>query len=120
MFSVLQVDIYLTWALAIVCYQFFLWARLETAHIMWLGMAGELAGGRPHRFPHNNFSSVYRILTKLGHMIPLWKGENPIYIDGHILWCTHFLFHINLLLYNHYSNRQNLKWIVFTLLGDYI
>jgi hypothetical protein len=36
-------------------------------------------GGRPHRFPHNNFSSVYRIFTKLGHMIPLWKGKNPIY-----------------------------------------
>ena len=37
------------------------------------------AGGRPHRFPHNNFSSVYRIFTKLGHMIPLWKGKIPIY-----------------------------------------
>ena len=36
-------------------------------------------GGRPHRFPHNNFSSVYRIFTKLGYMIPLWKGKNPIY-----------------------------------------
>jgi hypothetical protein len=75
-------------------------------------------GGRPHRFPHNNFSSVYRIFTKLGHMILLWKGKNPIYfgvirskvkvtitinricyrliiyIDGCILWCTHFLFTI--------------------------
>ena len=38
-----------------------------------------MAGGRPHRFPHNNFSSVYRIFTKLSHMIPLWKGKNPIY-----------------------------------------
>jgi hypothetical protein len=37
------------------------------------------AGGRPYRFPHNNFSSVYQIFTKLGHMIPLWKGKNPIY-----------------------------------------
>jgi hypothetical protein len=45
-------------------------------------------------FPHNNFSSVYWILTKLGHMIPLWKGKNPIYIDGHILWCTHFLLYL--------------------------
>jgi hypothetical protein len=26
-----------------------------------------------------NCSSVYWILTKLGHMIHLWKGENPIY-----------------------------------------
>jgi len=37
------------------------------------------AGGRPHRFPLNNSSSVYQIFTKLGHMIPLWKGKNPIY-----------------------------------------
>ena len=37
------------------------------------------ASGRPHRFLHNNFRSVYRIFTKLGHMIPLWKGKNPIY-----------------------------------------
>ena len=36
-------------------------------------------GGRPHRFPHNNFISLYRIFTKLGHMIPMWKGKNPIY-----------------------------------------
>jgi hypothetical protein len=31
------------------------------------------------RFPHDIFSSVYRIFTRLGHMIPLWKGNNPIY-----------------------------------------
>jgi hypothetical protein len=30
-------------------------------------------------FPHDNFSFVYWIFTKLGHMIPLWKGKNPIY-----------------------------------------
>jgi hypothetical protein len=24
-------------------------------------------------------SSVYWIFTKLGHMIPLWEGKNPIY-----------------------------------------
>jgi hypothetical protein len=53
----------------------FLYVRLETGHIMWLGMAG----GRPHRVPHNKFSSVYRIFTKLGHIISLWKGKNPIY-----------------------------------------
>jgi hypothetical protein len=42
-------------------------------------------GERPHRFPHNNFISVYRIFTKLDHMIPLWKGKNPIYfgVKGH-------------------------------------
>ena len=42
----------------------------------WVWRVG---GERPHRLPHNNFSSVYRIFTKLGHMIPLWKGKNPIY-----------------------------------------
>jgi hypothetical protein len=31
-------------------------------------------------FPHDSFSSVYWIFTKLGHMIPLWKGKNPIYL----------------------------------------
>ena len=36
-------------------------------------------GGRPHRFPHDNFSSVFWIFAKLGHMIPPWKGKNPIY-----------------------------------------
>ena len=64
----------------------------------------------------HNFSSVYWIFNKLGHVIPMWKGKNPIYfgvirskvkvtvtiniffyrliiyIDGRILWCTHFLF----------------------------
>jgi hypothetical protein len=30
-------------------------------------------------FPHDSFSSVYWIFTKLGHMIPLWKGKNLIY-----------------------------------------
>jgi hypothetical protein len=27
----------------------------------------------------HNFSSVYWIFTKLGQMIPLWTGKNPIY-----------------------------------------
>ena len=30
-------------------------------------------------FLHDNFSSVYWIFTKHGHMIPLWKRKNPIY-----------------------------------------
>ena len=30
-------------------------------------------------FPHDNFCSVYWNFNKLGHMIPLWKGKNPIY-----------------------------------------
>ena len=33
------------------------------------------AGGRPHRFPYNNFTSVYRIVTKLSHMIPGRRGR---------------------------------------------
>ena len=67
------------------CYGFFflfLYARLEMGSIMWLGMTGvgrRAAGGHPHRFPHDNFSSVYWIFTKLGNMIALWKGKNPIY-----------------------------------------
>ena len=31
-------------------------------------------------FPHDNFSSVYWIFTKLDHMIPLWKGNNSVYL----------------------------------------
>ena len=63
----------------VLLYLYFLYARLKMGRIMLLSMAGGRAGGRPHRFPHNNCSSVYRIFTKLGHMIPLWKGKNPIY-----------------------------------------
>jgi hypothetical protein len=81
----------------------FLYARLETGRIMWLGMAG----GRPHRFPHNNFSSIYRIFTKLSHMIPLWKGKNPIYfgvIRSKVSYYKYNFwqqgrFHITLVLY---------------------
>ena len=54
----------------------FFYARLERGSYYVIGYGG---GGRPHRFPHDNFSSVYRIFTKLGHMIPLWKGTIPIY-----------------------------------------
>ena len=61
--------------MSMIHYFFNFYAPSETGLIMWLGMAG----GHPHRFPHNNFSSVYRIFTKLSHMIPLWKGKNPIY-----------------------------------------
>ena len=47
--------------------------------IVYGGRTDGRAGRRPHRFPHNNFSSVYQIFTKLGRMIFLWKGKNPIY-----------------------------------------
>ena len=37
-------------------------------------------GGRAStQVSHDNFSSVYRIFTKLGHMITRWKGKNSIY-----------------------------------------
>ena len=52
----------------------FVYTRLETGPYYVIGY-----GGRPYRFPHDSFSSVYRIFTKLGHMIPLWKGKNHIY-----------------------------------------
>jgi hypothetical protein len=51
--------------------------------IMWLGIAAGRVGGRPHRFAHNNFSSVYRIFTKLGHMIPPVEGEEPYLFWSH-------------------------------------
>ena len=67
-----------------------LYTCLETGRIMWLGMVG----GHPHRFPHNIFSSAYRIFTKLGHMIPLWKRKNPIYFgvkgQGHRYYTYNF------------------------------
>jgi hypothetical protein len=44
-----------------------------TGEGVWKAIVG------PHRFPLNNFSSIYQSFTKLGHMIPLWKGKNPIY-----------------------------------------
>ena len=47
-------------------------------HIMWLGMAGGQASTQVSL--HNNFSSVYWIFTKLGQLVPLWKGKNPIYV----------------------------------------
>jgi hypothetical protein len=32
-------------------------------------------------FPHDDFSSVYWIFTKLDHMISLLKGKNPVYLQ---------------------------------------
>jgi hypothetical protein len=60
------------WVIVVLC-QFinFYTPVSRRGRIMWLGMAG--------RRPHNNFSSVYWIFSKLGHTIPLWKGKNPIY-----------------------------------------
>jgi hypothetical protein len=62
-------------------------SKFESKHLFYTPVSRRVvlcdwvwrADGRPLRFPHNNFSSVYWIFTKLGHMIPLWKGKNPIY-----------------------------------------
>jgi len=40
------------------------------------------AGGRSHKFPHNNFSSVYRIFTKRPHDSPV-EGEEPYLFWSH-------------------------------------
>ena len=57
-------------------------------------------------FPHDNFSSVYWILTKLGHMIPLWKEKNPIYFGvitiipfDNLYRRTYFVMHTFLVFY---------------------
>ena len=63
------------------------YGKFESKHLFYTPVSRRVvlcdwvwrADGRPLRFPHNNFSSVYWIFTKLGHMIPLWKGKNPIY-----------------------------------------
>ena len=51
-------------------------------------------------FPHDNFSSVYWIFNKLGHMITLWKGKNPIYFGvitiipfDNLFWRAYFVMH---------------------------
>ena len=51
------------------------YARLETGRIMWLGMAVDGRAG-----VHTSFRTITLVLYKLGHMIPLWKGKNPIYV----------------------------------------
>jgi hypothetical protein len=45
-----------------------------------VGVGWRAAGGYPHRFSHNNFSSLYRIFTKLGHDSPV-KGK-----QSYLLW----------------------------------
>ena len=87
-----------TWPEIMVVYAFFCYFlyRLETGCIMWWGMAG----GHPHRFPHNNFSSVCQIFTKLSHMIPLWKGKNPIYF-----WVIRSKVKVNVTINRIFDNR---------------
>jgi hypothetical protein len=67
---------------------------------------------------HNNFSSVYRIFTKHGHMIPLWKGKNPIYfgvIRSRSL-TINIIFDNRVFLHDNFSS---VYWI-FTKLGHII
>jgi hypothetical protein len=48
----------------------------------WVWRAGRRASvHRTHRFPHNNFSSVYRNFTKLGHTIFCGR-ERTLFILG--------------------------------------
>ena len=66
-------------------------------------------------FPHDNFSSVYWILTKLGHMIPLWKRKNPIYIDAHIS-CSTFKHNLVSLFFpaeSYFDSRIASYFIIF-------
>jgi len=39
-----------------------------------IGYGGRRAG------VHRGFRTITLVLYKLGHMIPLWKGKNPIYV----------------------------------------
>ena len=83
----------------------------------WVWRAGGRAGGRPHRFPHNNFSSVYRIFPKLGHMIPLWKGKNSIYF-GVIRSKVKVTITINRIVNNRvvsHDNFSSVYWILSKL-----
>jgi hypothetical protein len=50
-------------------------------------------GRRPHRFPHDNFSSVYWIFTKLGFMIPLYFNFHR-HIVEHIINILPQWFHL--------------------------
>jgi hypothetical protein len=81
-------------------YRNYFYAPVSRCVIGYGGRAGRQAGGRPHRFPHNNFSSVYRIFTKLGHMIPLWKGKNPIYF-----WVIRSKVKVTITIYIIFDNR---------------
>jgi hypothetical protein len=81
------------------CNKYLLYARLETGRIMWLGVAGV----------HTGFRTITLVLyigslPNLATWFPCGRGRTLfilgslplyrfiIYIDGHILWCTHFLF----------------------------
>jgi hypothetical protein len=65
---------------------------------------GRQVGGRPHRFPHNNFSSVYRIFIKL------WKEKNPIYF-GVIRSKVKVTITLNRIFDNSYKPITNTAWV---------
>ena len=64
-------------------YRNYFYTPVSRCVIGYGGRAGRQAGGRPHKFPHNNFSSVYRIFTKLGHTYSPVEGEEPYLFWGH-------------------------------------
>jgi hypothetical protein len=53
---------------------------MKTGSCSWKSLIFKLSNGGIVLIEIKNFSSVYRIFTKLGHMIFLWKGKNPIYV----------------------------------------
>jgi hypothetical protein len=59
-----------------------------------IGYGGRRAGGRPHRF-----RTITLVLYKLGHMIPMWKGNNPIYV-GVIRSKVKVTVTMNIIFYN--------------------
>ena len=76
-------------------------------------------------FPHDNFSSVYWISNKLGHMIFLWKGNNPIYFV--VITITSFdnlyrraYFVMHTFLVNNILNIFYSVWLVILVLHSSI
>ena len=54
-------------------------------------------------FPHDNFSSVYWIFTKLGHMIPLYFGVITIIPFDNLYRQAYFVMHIFLVYISNYK-----------------
>jgi hypothetical protein len=50
-------------------------------------------------YSNDDLDLVYWILTKPGHMIPLWKGKNPIYF-GVISQRSNFYLYIMIEMYS--------------------
>jgi tetrahydromethanopterin S-methyltransferase subunit E len=66
---------------------------------------------------HDSCSSVYLILSKLGHMISLWNGKNPIYFG--VIWSkVKVTVTINIIFDNRLVSQDNFSsvyWIFTNL-----